>query len=85
MANEFKSKPEKKIKLLDQVRVAIRTRHYSRRTEEAYIYWIRQYILFHNKRHPSEMSEKEIIQFLNHIAVKKRVSASTQNLPREIL
>jgi integron integrase len=66
-------------KLLDRVRTAIRTRHYSLRTEEAYVGWIRRYIFFHNKRHPSEMGEKEINAFLSHLAVRGRVSASTQN------
>jgi integron integrase len=66
-------------KLLDQVRAAIRTRHYSIRTEEAYIYWIKRYILFHKKRHPKEMGQQEISQFLNHLAVQENVAASTQN------
>jgi len=66
-------------KLLDQVREAIRTRHYSYRTEEAYVGWIRRYILFHHKRHPAEMGPPEITQFLTALAVKRHVSASTQN------
>jgi len=66
-------------KLLDRVRIAIRTRHYSLRTEEAYVGWIRRYIFFHNKPHPQEMGEPEINAFLSHLAVKERVSASTQN------
>jgi len=69
----------RKPKLLDQVRSAIRTRHYSIRTEEAYVNWIRKFILFHNKRHPAEMGEEEIAQFLNHLATKENVAASTQN------
>jgi len=66
-------------RLLDRVRIAIRTRHYSLRTEEAYVGWIRRFIFFHNKRHPIEMGEPEINSFLSHLAVKDRVSASTQN------
>ena len=66
-------------KLLDRVRQAIRTRHYSRRTEEAYVQWIRRYILFHGKRHPSEMGVAEISRFLTSLAVDRHVSASTQN------
>jgi len=62
--------PTEPPKLLDQVRGAIRARHYRRRTEEAYVYWIRKYILFHGKRHPREMGEAP---------VKAHVSASTQN------
>ncbi len=70
---------EQKPKLLDQVRAAIRTRHYSMKTEEAYVHWIKRFILFHNKRHPKEMGEKEINQFITYLAVKEKVSASTQN------
>lgn len=66
-------------RLLDQVRHAIRTLHYSYRTEEAYIHWIKQYIFFHHKRHPQEMGKKEISEFLTHLAVNKNVAASTQN------
>ncbi|MFQ6112626.1 MAG: integron integrase [bacterium] len=62
-----------------QVRMAIRTRHYSRRTGEAYVRWIYKFIIFHNKRHPKEMGAKEISRFLNHLAVEKNVAASTQN------
>lgn len=66
-------------KLLDRVRQAIRVRHYSRRTEDAYVHWVRRYILFHGKRHPSEMRAKEISAFLTWLAVEGQVSASTQN------
>jgi integron integrase len=68
-----------KPKLLDQVRQAIRTRHYSHKTEESYVHWIRRFIFFHNKRHPDEMGEKEIAQFLSRLASELHVSASTQN------
>ncbi|MGD2063865.1 MAG: site-specific integrase, partial [Nitrospirota bacterium] len=57
-------------KLLDQVRDAVRVRHLSRRTEEAYLQWIRRYILFHHKRHPREMGEKEVADFLSALAVQ---------------
>lgn len=63
---------------LDRVRLAIRARHYSRRTEEAYVRWVRRFVLFHCKRHPLEMGEAEISAFLSHLAVRGRVSASTQ-------
>ena len=66
-------------KLLDRVRWHLRVKHYSLRTEQAYVDWIRGYILFHGKRHPEEMGEEEIAQFLTHLAVEKHVSASTQN------
>jgi len=68
-----------KPKLLDQVRQAIRTRHYSYRTEKAYVGWTKRFIFFHNKRHPAEMGEAEIAQFLSSLARDARVSASTQN------
>jgi integron integrase len=66
-------------KLLDQVRERIRTRHYSIRTEEAYIFWIKDFILFNNKRHPCEMGTQQVSAFLSHLALKRKVSASTQN------
>jgi integron integrase len=68
-----------KPKLLDQVRQAIRTRHYSYRTEKAYVHWIRRFIFFHDKRHPAEMGEAEIGRFLSSLATDSCVSASTQN------
>jgi len=66
-------------KLVDQVRNAIRVKHYSPRTEEAYWNWIKRFIIFHNKRHPNDMAESEISSFLSDLAVNKRFSASTQN------
>lgn len=66
-------------RLLDRVRDALRARHYSRRTEEAYTAWIRRYILFHGKRHPAEMGAVELTQFLTSLAVQGQVAASTQN------
>lgn len=71
--------PSPKPRLLDQVHDAIRTRHMSLRTEEAYVHWIRRYIMFHRKRHPAEMGPAEITQFLTTLAVERQVSASTQN------
>ena len=68
-----------KPKLLDQVRQAIRTRHYSDRTEKAYVHWIKRFIFFHSKRHPIEMGEAEIGKFLSVLATDLHVSASTQN------
>ena len=66
-------------RLLDRVSAAIRTRHLSPRTEAAYVAWIRQFIVFHGKRHPDDMGEPEISAFLNMLAVDRHVSASTQN------
>ncbi|MDH4318752.1 MAG: integron integrase [Desulfobulbaceae bacterium] len=68
-----------KPRLLDQVRDKIRAKHYSIRTEETYIQWIKRYIFFHNKRHPIEMGAEEIAQYLSYLAVQRKVSSSTQN------
>ncbi|MCU7942772.1 MAG: integron integrase [Candidatus Thiodiazotropha sp. (ex Cardiolucina cf. quadrata)] len=65
---------------LQKVIDAIRVRHYSRRTEETYLHWIKRYIYFHNKRHPEEMAEREVAAFLTYLAVQKNVAASTQNI-----
>ncbi len=65
-------------RLLDRLREALRARHYSLRTEEAYAGWVRRFILFHGKRHPREMGEREINTFLTDLAIAKKVSASTQ-------
>jgi integron integrase len=73
------SLPASQPKLLDRVRAAIRMKHYSIRTEDSYVQWIRRFILFHGKRHPMEMGEMEISQFLSHLAVEGKVAASTQN------
>ncbi len=66
-------------KLLDIVSTELRTRHYSIRTEKAYLGWIKRFILFHNKQHPSSLGKSEISSFINYLAIKKKVSASTQN------
>ena len=68
-----------KLKLLDRVRAELRTRHYSPRTEEAYLSWITRYIRFHRMRHPAEMARSEVEAFLSSLAVDHNVAASTQN------
>ena len=68
-----------KPKLLDQVRDVIRRKHYSIRTEQAYIDWIKRFIIYHGKRHPGEMAEEEVAEFLTHLARHLNVAASTQN------
>ena len=68
-----------KPRLLDQIRQAIRTRHYSPKTEETYVHWVKRFIFFHDKRHPVEMAEPEIGRFLSSLATESRVSGSTQN------
>ncbi|OFZ70749.1 MAG: integrase [Betaproteobacteria bacterium RBG_16_58_11] len=72
-------------KLLDRLRAEIRVRHYSLRTEQAYVDWARRFILFHNKRHPKEMGAAELRDFLSHLAVDRNVSASTQNQAKSAL
>src|SRR5690349_19357061 len=66
-------------RLLDRVRERVRVLHYSIRTEDAYVRWIKQFILFHGKRHPEEMGAPELEAFLTHLAVERDVAASTQN------
>ena len=68
-----------KRKLLDLVRDKVRVKHYSYSTEKTYVFWIKQYIFFHNKKHPIEMGKVEIEMFLTHLAVVKKVSPTTQN------
>lgn len=65
-------------RLLDQVRDRLRTKHYAYRTEQAYVDWVRRYILFHQKRHPRDMGGPEIESFLTYLATERNVAASTQ-------
>jgi integron integrase len=71
--------PGRRFRLLERVRAAARTRHYSPRTEQAYVDWVRRFVRFHERRHPSTMGEREIAAFLTHLATHQRVSASTHN------
>ena len=77
--------PAQPPKLLERMRIHLRTRHYSIRTEQAYIDWARRFILFHDKRHPQDMGGAEVEAFLSHLAVDRRVSASTQNQAKAAL
>jgi len=72
-------------KLLDRLRTHLRTRHYSIRTEQAYVDWVRRFILHHDKRHPQEMGAAEVEAFLSYLAVERQVSASTQNQAKAAL
>jgi len=72
-------KLQPKIKLIDRVRQTIRLKNYTYSTEKAYVYWIKRFILFHNKRHPKTMGCPEIETFLSYLAVERNVAASTQN------
>src|SRR5690349_2692553 len=69
-----------KPKRLDDIRSFMRRRHYSIRTEQAYLDWIRRFILFYSKRHPNDTAEEEITDFLTHLATVSHVSVSTQKL-----
>jgi len=66
-------------RLFDVVREVVRRRHYSYRTEETYVHWIKRFIYFTGKRHPLSVGEREVTAFLNHLAAERRVAASTQN------
>ncbi len=66
-------------KLLDKVRDVLRLKHYSPKTEESYLHWIRQYLRYHRLRHPRELGPPEVENFLTHLAVDEKVAASTQN------
>jgi site-specific recombinase XerD len=66
-------------RLVTQIRRAIRARHYSRRTEQAYVRWAMAFVRYHGLRHPRELGEADVTRFLTDLAVKKRLSASTQN------
>lgn len=72
-------------RVLDRLREEIRLRHYSLRTEESYVGWVRRFILFHEKRHPATMGAEEVTRFLTHLAVDRSVSASTQNQAKSAL
>src|SRR5688572_26624224 len=65
--------------LLGRVRDVLKALHYSDRTEEAYLGWIRRFVLFHGRRHPRELGAPEVSAFLSHLAIERRCSASTQN------
>ncbi len=71
--------PPSEPKLLDQIRGRLRVKHYSIRTEQSYVDWVRRFVLFHDKRHPRDLGATEVEAFLTDLAVRRRVSASTQN------
>lgn len=73
------SQYQKKVKLMDQVRSVMRLKHYSYSTEKVYVYWIRNFIIFNNKRHPKELGTEDIKRYLTWLAKERRVAASTQN------
>lgn len=78
-APELAPANERPPRLLAQLSAALRTRHYSRRTEKAYVHWVRRFVLFHGKRHPRRLGEAEVSAFLSALATDQRVAASTQN------
>ena len=65
---------------LESIRHVMRTKHYSIQTEKTYLLWIKRFILFNQKRHPKDLGEQEVTQFLTHLAVNRKVTSSTQNL-----
>ncbi len=67
-------------KLLDRARDRIRVKHYSLRTEQTYLHWMKEFILFHDKRHPTDIGVPEVEAYLTHLAVERNVAASTQNV-----
>ena len=73
--NESANRPN----LLEQIKGVMRVKHYSIRTEEAYVGWVKKFVLFYNKKHPKYMGAKEIENFLTHLAVVGKAAASTQN------
>ena len=83
--SSLESPPSPPPKLLEQLRIHLRTRHYSIRTEQTYIDWARRFILFHGKRHPRDMGAAEVEAFLSYLAVERKVSASTQNQAKAAL
>ena len=85
MATESSSSLHARPRLLDEVRNAIRRRHYSYRTEESYVDWIKRLIRFHGRRHPRELGEPEVTAFLNHLARERQVAAATQNQALSVL
>ena len=85
MNNPQSTATPQKPKLLDQMRNRLRVKHYSIRTENSYVDWVRRFILFHNKQHPKEMGASEVEQFLTWLAVERKVSASTQNQAKAAL
>lgn len=71
--------PSKKFRLLEIVRLRMRERRYSERTQQAYVGWIRRFVIFHGRRHPNDMGAEEVRDFLSDLAVVREVAASTQN------
>jgi integrase len=76
---EAGSAPTARPRLLDQVRDAIRRKHYSLRTEDTYVHWVKRFIYFQGKHHPRDLGEAEVTAFLNHLARERGVAAATQN------
>ncbi|MBL8529794.1 MAG: integron integrase [Burkholderiales bacterium] len=79
MSESHPADPDRRPRLLEQLREAIRYKHYSYRTEQAYVHWVRRFVLFCGKRHPATLGEAEVTRFLNHLAVDRQVAAATQD------
>ena len=78
MSNQSVTSKISEPRLLDRVRDALRVKHYSYRTEQAYLHWIKRYIYFHQKQHPATLGAAEVTAFLTHLARDRSVAASTQ-------
>jgi integron integrase len=78
-ASHLQDAPDLRFSLLGRLRARLRTRHYSRRTEQAYVYWVRRFVLYHGRRHPRTMGSREISAFLTYLATERKVAAATQN------
>ena len=78
-SKEIDGSDRPRVRLLDQVHEVIRRLHYSRRTEQAYVHWIKRFIYWSGKRHPATLGEAEVTGFLNHLATERNVAAATQN------
>ena len=78
-ASHLADSPPRPLSLIGTVRQRLRVKHYSARTEEAYVQWVRRFVLFHDRRHPRTMGSSEIAAFVTHLATVRRVSSATQN------
>jgi hypothetical protein len=81
----MEAKMPSEIRLMDQLKQAIRLRHYSYRTEQAYVMWVRQYIYFRKLQHPQNLGEAGVTAFLSHLALHRKVAPNTQNQARNAL
>src|SRR5262245_13844173 len=77
--SHLRDEPHRRLSLIGRLRDRLRTRHYSRKTEAAYLAWVRRFVVFHGRRHPHTMGAREVAAYLSHLATERRVGAATQN------